>query len=232
MVQNHRINWYQSSPPRSRSSLSYGVSGCAKDANRFPAVKPVNETTLLAGPLLAIILVGCSSGNTVPSSPPRVVEATTSAPLVGKTSYLEGKIAAEVMVVSSDFREPPKPPSKGGYWYWGPKIKDVPAGLRHQPPGPPLPNFQPGIMIHLRFSNQGLERIAITIDDFQSTFGNFVIQPNKLTLDPGQTVEVEPMNSRLAVTGGKFVVTLAIQHAGRTERNLMTLLTLVTPAGL
>lgn len=87
----------------------------------------------------------------------------------------------------------------------------------------------PPVMIHLRFTNQGPARVDLEIVDFLSPLGNFVVEPSKLSLEPGQSVEVEPMTSRLAgeVSGGE--IKLGVRRADATETKVVTLAVLPEP---
>ena len=51
------------------------------------------------------------------------------------------------------------------------------------------------VMIHLRFTNRGTTTVGLQIADFLSPLGNFVVRPEKLTLEPGQSLETEPMTA-------------------------------------
>ena len=81
----------------------------------------------------------------------------------------------------------------------------------------------PPVMIHLRFINHGTEKADVVVADFLSPLGNFVVQPEKISLQPGEALAVEPMTSRLAgeISGGE--VTLSLKLAGATETKTITL---------
>jgi len=81
----------------------------------------------------------------------------------------------------------------------------------------------PPVMIHLRFTNNGPEKADLIIADFLSPLGNFAVRPDKLALEPGQSLEVDPMTSRLAgeVTGGE--ITLSLKLGKETETKTVTL---------
>lgn len=78
-------------------------------------------------------------------------------------------------------------------------------------------------MIHLRFINHGTTSADLIITDFLSPLGNFVVEPDKLTLAPGQTIEVEPMTSRIAGEMPGTSVTLALHLNGQSERKSIPL---------
>ena len=84
-------------------------------------------------------------------------------------------------------------------------------------------NANPPVMIHLRFTNNGTTQAELLVADFLSPLGNFVIEPEKLTLAPGQTLEVEPMTSRLVGEISQATVTLALRLAGHGEKKSIVL---------
>jgi hypothetical protein len=89
----------------------------------------------------------------------------------------------------------------------------------------------PPVIIHLRLTNNGTQPADVVIADFLSELGNFVVQPEKLALAPGQTVEVEPMTSRLAGEIAQAQITLTLQLDGRSEKKIITLGPMPPPAG-
>jgi hypothetical protein len=74
------------------------------------------------------------------------------------------------------------------------------------------------VMIHLRFTNHGTAAVELQIVDFLSPLGNFVVRPEKLTLEPGQSLETEPMTSQLAGAFTEVTATLALRLDGRAEK--------------
>ena len=92
-------------------------------------------------------------------------------------------------------------------------------------------NPNPPVMIHLRFTNNGATKAELLIADFLSPLGNFVVEPEKLSLEPGQTVEVEPMTSRLDADIASATVTLALRLAGQGEKKnvVLTIVPQATP---
>lgn len=74
------------------------------------------------------------------------------------------------------------------------------------------------VMIHLRFTNRGTAAIELQVADFVSPLGNFVVRPEKLTLEPGQSRETEPMTSQLAGAFSEVTATLVLRLDGRAEK--------------
>lgn len=97
------------------------------------------------------------------------------------------------------------------------------SGSRPEGPRPMMGSREPPLMIHLQFTNHGPERVTLNIVDFVSPLGNFAVQPEKLTLDPGQSTETEPMSSRLTDSLTEAEATLELQLAGQTEKKVVVL---------
>lgn len=84
-------------------------------------------------------------------------------------------------------------------------------------------NGTPPIVIHLRFTNHGTGHADLLITDFLSPLGNFVVEPEKLALEPGQSLEVEPMTSRVVDELSQAEVILTLRLNGHSERKTLTL---------
>ncbi len=79
--------------------------------------------------------------------------------------------------------------------------------------GTPLPP----VTLHLILTNQGSVPLAVTIDDFESELGNFVVDPEVLQVAPGQTAEPTPMVSQLGVSSANIPVTVTLIVSGQKE---------------
>jgi hypothetical protein len=79
--------------------------------------------------------------------------------------------------------------------------------------GAPLPP----VTLHLILTNAGPGTLSVTIDDFESDLGNFVVDPEVIALAPGQTAEPIPMVSQLGVTSDDIPVTVTLIVAGQKE---------------
>ena len=88
----------------------------------------------------------------------------------------------------------------------------------------------PPVMIHLRFTNTGSAPVELVVADFLSPLGNFVVTPEKLTLQPGQAVEVDPMTSRLAGEISEGEITLSLRLGPARESKAITLKPEAPPA--
>ncbi len=90
-------------------------------------------------------------------------------------------------------------------------------------PAPKIrPVNAPPVQFHLRLTHHGNEPLDVEVTDFNSALGNFVVQPRKLTLPPGGTVEADPMTSRLGVSAAEIPLTLTIRAGGKTEKQVVS----------
>ena len=86
------------------------------------------------------------------------------------------------------------------------------------------------VMIHLRFTNHSEVTVELSISDFVSPLGNFAVRPEKLTLEPGQSLETEPMTSQLAGSFTEAMATLVLRTGGKTEKKTLPLKPVAVPA--
>lgn len=223
-------------------------------SSRWPLQDGFASVVLL---ILAIVFTGCSSGPEDRSRGKRGARYEPPPPLSGQQAFFNDRIVAEVKIgAMTGFGRPgagpgeeegkadgpPRrpggkrgmamgggmmsggmggPPPGGGPD--GPGDRPQPGGLpRGAPSGPP-------VMIHLRFTNTGSDPVELHITDFLSPLGNFVVTPDKLTLAPGASAEVEPMGSGLAsqIAGGD--ITLKLRIGGQRESRIVPLQVEVPP---
>ena len=84
-------------------------------------------------------------------------------------------------------------------------------------------------MIHIQLTNKSSDQLIVSATDFSSALGNFVVLPEKLTIDPGLSAEFEPMTSRLGGDFGEVEATLTLSVAGREEKKTITLRLIAPP---
>lgn len=85
----------------------------------------------------------------------------------------------------------------------------------------------PPVQLRLRLTNHGDASVDIDVLDFNSDLGNFAVQPTKITLSAGQTVEADPMISRLGVPAIEEIpITVRLRvggKGGKTETQIVKL---------
>lgn len=92
------------------------------------------------------------------------------------------------------------------------------------PQAPPIhASNGPVIQLRLRLTNHGPEPVVVEVVDFDSTLGDFVVQPEKITVQPGASIEADPMVSRLGMVPGEIPLTIKLQIDTRTEQQVLAL---------
>jgi len=83
--------------------------------------------------------------------------------------------------------------------------------------GTPLPP----VTLHLVLTNSGQSTLSVTIDDFESELGNFVVDPEVLEIPPGATVEPSPMVSELGVSSASIPVKVSLIVSRQKETQVI-----------
>ncbi len=77
----------------------------------------------------------------------------------------------------------------------------------------------PPIQLRLRLTNHGEQPVDIEVLDFNSELGNFAVQPEKITVPSHESLEADPMISRLGVPAVEEIpITVRIRIGGKTGR--------------
>jgi hypothetical protein len=87
----------------------------------------------------------------------------------------------------------------------------------------------PPAMLRLRLENTGAATVDVEVRDLNSDLGDFAVRPDKLTIEPGQSAEPDPMESLLGLDTYALPVTITLRSGGKTETKVLTL-QLVKPA--
>jgi hypothetical protein len=118
----------------------------------------------------------------------------------------------------------------GGRGHRGGGDAGPPGGVAEGPQAPPIhASNQPPIELRLRLTNHGSAPAVVEVEDFDSVLGDFAVQPPKITVPPGQSIEADPMVSRLGITVEEVSLTIKLRCDGRTEQQVLTLRTVKEP---
>jgi hypothetical protein len=79
--------------------------------------------------------------------------------------------------------------------------------------GSPLPP----VTLHLILTNQSQEPVTVSMVDFDSEMGNFAVDPETLTIAPGQTGEPTPMVSDLGVSSDTIMFKVTLKYGASRE---------------
>jgi hypothetical protein len=91
------------------------------------------------------------------------------------------------------------------------------------PAGPRMRVGVPALVLRVTLKNTSDETLVVTIRDVKSDLGNFAARPERVTLEPQQTVELDPMFSVIDSIGGDIPLTIALHSAGKNESHTLTL---------
>jgi hypothetical protein len=91
--------------------------------------------------------------------------------------------------------------------------------------GSPLPP----ITIHLKLENRSALVYQVDIQEMNSDLGNFAVEPELLSLAPGQIAEPNPMISQLGVTTDLLPVTVTLRMGGKTESHVISVVSTMGP---
>lgn len=87
----------------------------------------------------------------------------------------------------------------------------------------------PPAMIRLQFTNTGTVPLEFEIRDFTSELGNFVVNPSRYALAPGETASPDGLTSRLGVTSAEIPITLVLRTKGQTVSRTLVLTAVKDP---
>lgn len=92
------------------------------------------------------------------------------------------------------------------------------------PQTPPIhASTRPGIELRLRLTNHRALPIAVEVIDFNSDLGDYVVQPAKIMVPPGASIEADPMVSRLGASADEIPLTVKLQIEGRSDQQVLIL---------
>ncbi len=86
-----------------------------------------------------------------------------------------------------------------------------------------LGSQQPPLALRITLTNQGNTPLGLSIRELNSALGNFVAQPDQAKLAPGESVELEPMISRMGVISGRIPLEVELRIEGQTESQTIIL---------
>jgi hypothetical protein len=88
----------------------------------------------------------------------------------------------------------------------------------------------PPVQLRLRLTNHGSVAAVVEVIDFNSDLGNFVVEPKKMTLPPGEPTEADPMISRLGVPAVEEIpIVVRMRVNGKIEQQTLKLRPRIEP---
>ncbi|MDD3180883.1 MAG: hypothetical protein PHQ04_11120 [Opitutaceae bacterium] len=190
--------------------------------------------------LLLLGLVACSTDR--PNFQNVSVKETPNAPtaMMAHGAFFAGTVRAEVLLGAGVGFGPESGKRKGFWSYSGSKDNDrdiapaSPYGMYDDNYSdeeyyadpvyyPTQGSTLPPVQLRMRLTNTGSVPVDVEILDFNSSLGNFSVQPPRLTLTGGEAREVEPMTSRMGVTADEVPLTVRLRANGLAEQQVLKL---------
>jgi hypothetical protein len=163
--------------------------------------------------------------------------------------FFDGQVEAEALLArtgahwarndESDATAKANPPGGGGHFSGGGGMggghggghrgggQGGPMGSGADQGGPQAPPIhainQPGVQLRLRLTNHRDAPIVVEVLDFNSDLGDFVVQPARITVQAGESVEADPMVSRLGVSADEVPLTVKLRMEGRSDQQILSL---------
>ena len=111
----------------------------------------------------------------------------------------------------------------GGEWGGGERPGDTGSDTGEGRRSNLRPQGGPAVMIHIQLTNHGTDPLVVSVPDFSSVLGNFVVFPAQLTVAPGQSAEFEPMTSRLGGEFSEVDASLTLSAGSRVEKKVIAM---------
>lgn len=204
--------------------------------DRFFAFRPA--ASLMAGFLL-LASAGCSGPSRSGGSSLSAAAAPRPVAMQGESRFFDGQIVATLSISRGFERGGGPAGGRGGRAKDDYEEVDLPDTtdkdyaesiakiMALQIRGSPMPP----VTLRLNLANQTKQTLVVGIVELNSDLGNFAVQPDQLTLAPGQAAEPDSMNSELGIAGDNFPVKVALRIGDKTESEIITVKSLFTPEG-
>ncbi|HXQ81751.1 MAG TPA: hypothetical protein VN775_10580 [Opitutaceae bacterium] len=147
--------------------------------------------------------------------------------MAGSEAFFGGKVTARITVSRGVGRGLAQ--GKGGREGSGDKAvyKAYANSEGKQMLGSPLPP----VTLHLILLNAGPDEVSVRMVDFDSDLGNFVVDPDTVTIPPGRTAEPTPMVSQLGVNSDVIPFRVRLRLGKASESRTITVRSILDESG-
>jgi len=209
---------------------------------------------------LAVAVAGCASDNWAPGrEPERKGPPRAPVPdIAGEAQFFSGRIETELSLGRSEFppretarrdnrrRDPSSGPfqpdqsvdarmGSGRRGAGRPAVptsdpREGPRAARGTGAAPMRAAGEAPVQLRLRLTNHGPEPVEVEVTDFDSRVGNFVVQPRRIVVGAGESVETDPMTSELGVDAAEIPVSVGLRINGELQKQTVVLRVKPSPA--
>jgi hypothetical protein len=167
---------------------------------------------------LAVLLAGPGCRTTDDEMTNAVVAGVRPVAMEGNEAYFGGKLSVKVTI------------SRGIGAGLKKRGKDEREAFAKSDTKQFAGNPVPPVTLHLYVTNTTGEAVTVKLLDFNSDLGNFAIDPDTLTIDPGQVGEPTPMVSDLGVTSDTIPFNVTLKLGTAKETKTVTTISVLSPA--
>src|ERR1017187_679933 len=201
-------------------------------ANMPPKIshaRPLNMP--LAAACLAAIVLGCGCNSKQSDEMTKgVVAGERPVAMAGSEAFFGGKVTVKV-TVSRGVGHGLKQGKGGGRSRGDGGDKATYDAYANSEGKLTLGSPLPPVTLHLILTNAGPDEIAVKMLDFNSDLGNFVVDPDSVTIPPGQAAEPTPMVSQLGVSSDEITFTVRLQRGRAKETKAIVVRNLLDDSG-
>jgi hypothetical protein len=167
----------------------------------------LSRTVALALAGLSLLAAGCMHDNDDEMTS-AVVSGEKSVSMEGNDAFFGGKVGVKVTLSRGIGHGLHKGGHDKDYTY-----QKYTSNESKQMLGSPLPP----VTLHLILTNRGTDPVTVSMIDFDSEMGNFAVEPDTLTLAPGQSGEPTPMVSDLGVSSDTIMFKVTLKYGATRE---------------
>ena len=185
----------------------------------------------LAAACLAMLFLGagCRS-NTNDEMTKGVVAGERPVAMAGTGVFFAGKVTAKITVSRGVGRGLGQ--GKGGGRERGRSAdKAAFAAYANSEGKQTLGSPVPPVTLHLILMNAGPDELAVKVVDFDSELGNFVVDPDTVTIPPGRNAEPTPMVSQLGVSSDEIPFKVRLQLGTASETRVVAVKSILDESG-
>jgi hypothetical protein len=207
-------------------------------------VSPLPRTLAAAGLALALLGAGCHNRQNVDQMTQAVESGERPVAMAGSEAFFGGKVVVRVTVsrgIGHGYKRTKATLLSGPTGFNATneltkqdeanEIEAKEAYADYMKARPNIGTPLPPVTLHLILINPGAEPLKIAMIDFSSDLGNFVVDPDSLTVAPGESGEATPMVSQLGVSSDLIPVTVTLKLGASKETRVVQVRSLLDESG-
>jgi len=163
-----------------------------------------------------------SSGSSETTSTKSALDSPTSDMLPVGAAALSSPAAADAASPNADSAGPSDSARGTGHRHGGGSPGSPAGANRTESDGGPQmrASNMTAVSFHVRLFNHAPYPVEVEVLDFNSDLGDFVVEPEKILIQPNASAETEPMTSRLGVTSDAIPLSVTLRYKGQAATHM------------